>query len=194
MKNKITRIIFYDLETTGVDPKNDEIIEIGAKDNLGNVFDKLINPNREVSQKITELTGISNEKLKYRNNMERSYEKINEWFDFEKKNKNVETYLIAHNGDNFDYKFLSKHFKIKCKSIDTLTLFRKLLPYRPSHSIKSLCELYEIDCSKHHRALEDVIILEKLFNKAVKLYCVVNNVNDINDVNIDEIYNYTYNT
>ena len=70
---------------------------------------------------------------------------------------------------SFDYKFLSKHFNIKCKSIDTLTLFRKLLPYRSSHSIKSLCELYEIDCSKHHRALEDVIILEQLFNKAYSI-------------------------
>ena len=192
MTNKITRIIFYDLETTGIDPKNDEIIEIGAKDNFGNVFDKLINPNRDVSKKITELTGISNSQLKYRNNMERSYKKINEWLDNKKNNKNVETYLVAHNGDKFDYKFLSKHFQIKCKCIDTLTLFRKLLPYRSSHSIKALCELYEIDCSKHHRALEDVIILQKLFNKAVKLYCVVNDVNNISEVDISDIYNYIY--
>ena len=191
MKKKTTRIIFYDLETTGVDPKVDDIIEIGAKDNFGNTFDKLINPDKEISDKIKELTGISNEKLKYRNNMERSYEKIDEWFDFEKKNKSVETYLIAHNGDNFDYKFLSKHFNIKCKSIDTLTLFRKLLPYRSSHSIKALCELYEIDCSKHHRALEDVIILEQLFNKAIQLYCIIQET-EIENVTIEEIYKYVY--
>ena len=30
-----------------------------------------------------------------------------------------------------------------------------------------LCNIYNIDCSKHHRALEDVIILEKLFIKAL---------------------------
>ena len=41
---KPNRLIFYDLETTGVDTKNDSIIEIGAKDNLGNTFSKLINP------------------------------------------------------------------------------------------------------------------------------------------------------
>ena len=28
----LNRLIFYDLETTGFDPKTDEIIEIGAKD------------------------------------------------------------------------------------------------------------------------------------------------------------------
>ena len=34
----MNRIIFYDLETTGLDISNDEIIEIGAKDNFGNTY------------------------------------------------------------------------------------------------------------------------------------------------------------
>ena len=163
-------MIFYDLETTGVNPESDEIIEIGAKDNYGNIFEKLINPKKEIPDKIELLTGISNKKIKYRNDIERSYDLINNWFDFDKKNKNYkEVYLIAHNGDNFDYKFISKHFNIKCKCIDTLTLYRKLLPCQRSHSIKTLCEIYNIDCSKHHRALEDVIILEKLYYKAFRI-------------------------
>ena len=187
---KPNRLIFYDLETTGINPENDEIIEIGAKDNFGNIFEKLIKPNKEIPDKIELLTGISNKKVKYRNNIERSYELINNWFDFDNNQKIFnEIYLIAHNGDNFDYKFLSKHFNIKCKSIDTLILFRKLLPYRSSHSIKALCELYKIDCSKHHRALEDVIILEQLFHKAVELYCIIQ---ETENVTIEEIYKYVY--
>ena len=57
------RIIFYDLETSGVETKNDKIIEIGAKDNLGNSLSKLINPKIEISPKIEQLTGIKNSKL-----------------------------------------------------------------------------------------------------------------------------------
>tara|TARA_Y100000591_G_scaffold326873_1_gene350327 strand:- start:1016 stop:1573 length:558 start_codon:yes stop_codon:yes gene_type:complete len=182
---KKARIIFYDLETTGVDPENDEIIEIGAKDNYGNIYEKLINPNKEIPKKIEELTGITNNKIKYRNSLEQSYNNIEEWFNFD--NKNI--YLIAHNGDNFDYKFLSKYFDIKCKCIDTLILYRKLLPYQRSHSIKTLCETYNIDSSKHHRALEDVLILEKLYNKAKELYCIIFNKKKVTD---KQIYEYIY--
>ena len=189
----MNRIIFYDLETSGVDTKNDSIIEIGAKDNYGNTFNKLINPERIISSTIENLTGITNNKLKYRHTLEQSYELINNWFDFEKINKNYnEVYLIAHNGDRFDLKFMERHFNIKCKSIDTLTLFRKLLPNRNSHSIKTLCEIYKIDCSRHHRALDDVIILEKLFDKALELYSIKNDI-DIDKIKIKDIYDYTYN-
>ena len=86
---------------------------------------------------------------------------------------------------------MQKHFNIKCKSIDTLTLFRKLLPNKSSHSIKTLCEIYKIDCTKHHRALEDVIILEQLFYKALELYSIIYNI-DIDDICIEDIYNYLY--
>ena len=130
-------------------------------------------------------------RVKYRNNIERSYELINNWFDFDNNQKIFnEVYLIAHNGDNFDYKFMSKHFNIKYKCIDTLTLFRKLTPYQRSHSIKTLCETYNIDSSKHHRALEDVLILEKLYNKAKELYCIIFNKKKITE---KEIYEYIYN-
>ena len=188
---KPNRLIFYDLETTGLDSLNDEIIEIGAKDNYGNTFEKLINPNKIIPAKIELLTGISNDKIKYRNDIKRSYNLINGWFDFENVNKNYNNvYLIAHNGDNFDYKFMIKHFNIKNKCIDTLKLFRKLLPCQRSHSIKTLCEIYNIDCSKHHRALEDVIILEQLYYKALELYCITRNKKTVNE---DEIYNFIYN-
>jgi len=188
----MNRIIFYDLETSGVDTTNDSIIEIGAKDNLGNTFSKLINPEKTISSHIETLTGITNNKLKYRHTLEQSYDLINDWFDFEKKNKKYKnTYLVAHNGDKFDLKFMERHFNIKCKSIDTLTLFRKLLPNRNSHSIKTLCEIYKIDCSKHHRALEDVIILEQLYYKAIELYSIIYDV-DINQITIEDIYEYIY--
>ena len=56
----MSRIIFYDLETTGINPAKDTIIEIGARDNRGNEFNKLINPKQEISPYIENLTGITN--------------------------------------------------------------------------------------------------------------------------------------
>ena len=178
------RLIFYDLETTGL-KKEDNIIEIGAKDNKGNTFEKLINPECELSNFIENLTGIKKNKLLYRHTILQAKKQIENWFNFE----NEDIYLIAHNGDNFDIKFLLKTFDIKCKQIDTLKLFKKLIPNQQSHSIKILCNLYNIDCSKHHRALEDVIMLEQLFYKAIELYIIIHNKKKCT---IEDIYNYIY--
>ena len=48
----MTRIVYYDLETTGLSDENDEIIEIAGKDNCGNTFSKLVNPQCEISEKM----------------------------------------------------------------------------------------------------------------------------------------------
>jgi len=178
------RIIYYDLETTGLDSENDEIIEIAGKDNNGEIFSKLLKPSKEISDKIEEITGINNRKLKYRNTLEQNKDKINNWFDF----KNKGNYLIAHNGDRFDLKFLERTFDIKCYHLDSLKFFKKLLRQQ-SYSIKSLCELFNISTKGHHRALNDVLILEKLFMKGIETYKIKYN---LDNVSIDDIYNYTY--
>ena len=46
------RIIYYDLETTGLDSENDEIIEIAGKDNNGEIFSKLLKPSKEISERL----------------------------------------------------------------------------------------------------------------------------------------------
>jgi len=178
------RVIFYDLETTGLDSKNDRIIEIAGKDNSGSIFNKLINPEIEISNKIVEITGISNNLVKYRNTIEQNRNNIEDWFDFGNKNN----YLIAHNGDRFDLKFINNVFDVNSKHIDSLKFFRKLIKQH-SYSIKGLCELFNIDTRGHHRALNDVLILEKLFNKGMEVYKIKYN---LEEVSIEDIYNYTY--
>tara|TARA_B100001175_G_C19476254_1_gene624492 strand:+ start:329 stop:886 length:558 start_codon:yes stop_codon:yes gene_type:complete len=177
------RVIYYDLETTGLS-NNDRIIEIAGKDNNNIVFNKLINPDMEISDFISNLTGITNKKVKYRNTLERSKKIINDYFDF--GNKNV--YLISHNGDNFDLRFLNQHFDIKCRHIDNLKFFKKLLK-QPYNSLKYLCNLFKINTNNHHHAYDDVVMLESLFLKGVELFKIKYN---LEDVNMDMIYNYIY--
>lgn len=57
--------IVFDIETTGLNPKQDEIIEIGAvkivNHQVVDTFSELIRPNQKISSFITQLTGITNE-------------------------------------------------------------------------------------------------------------------------------------
>ena len=61
--------VVFDLETTGLNPLESKIIEIGAlkyKDNqLINNFSVLINPECDIPEIITNITGIDNETIKY---------------------------------------------------------------------------------------------------------------------------------
>ena len=57
-------IIAIDVETTGISPEKERIIEIGAfRPETGEVFRTLISPGRPLPEKITELTGITDEML-----------------------------------------------------------------------------------------------------------------------------------
>ena len=63
----VNSYVCIDLETTGLNPKMDKIIEIGAVKVIeGNVVDTFltyVNPGRKLEERITELTGISQEQV-----------------------------------------------------------------------------------------------------------------------------------
>ncbi|HJS28364.1 MAG TPA: 3'-5' exonuclease, partial [Anaerolineales bacterium] len=60
-------IVALDIETTGLDPERDEVIEIGAVRFRGNrvetEWETLLNPRRRIPPEITNLTGISTEMI-----------------------------------------------------------------------------------------------------------------------------------
>jgi DNA polymerase III epsilon subunit-like protein len=72
--------------------------------------------------------------------------------------------------------------------MDSMKFFRKLLCSN-NNSLKYLCKLFNIDTKNHHRAYDDVIMLEKLFLKGIEIFKLRYN---LNEVDIDMIYKYIY--
>ena len=118
--------VVFDLETTGLNSSNDEIIEIGAIKFLEGfpeeVFHTYIKPTRKISKRITNINGITNEMVEEAPSIEEVLPKFIEFVE--------DKVLIAHNAP-FDMKFILENLyrygykKLKNKVIDTLKLSRQ---------------------------------------------------------------------
>lgn len=156
--------VVLDLETTGLSPSYDEIIEIGAlkvSNNVQEEFQTLVKPNRMVSYFITDLTGISNDMLKNAPSIHTVLPSLRSFIG------NLP--IVAHNA-HFDINFLYDNFQkagftFSNDFIDTLRISRKLFPDQPRHTLNHICAHLSIRQSNAHRALSDVITTHTIFNK-----------------------------
>lgn len=147
-------IVAIDLETTGIDPAAERIIEIGAfKPESGEIFRSFISPKRPLPARITELTGITEDML---SGAPEEAETLMQLLDF----LGEDTVLLGHNIP-FDHSFLAAAGE-RCgialpefSGIDTLRIARVLLPELPSKSLESLCRYFSITNERAHRAFED---------------------------------------
>lgn len=153
-----------DLETTGLEPKKDRIIEIGAvkvrNGRAAEEFQALVNPGRLLDEKICVLTGISNEMLAEAPEIGEVIGRLLEFIG--------EDILVGHR-ILFDYSFVKKaavnhSLVFEKKGIDTLKLSRKLLPELESRSLESVCRYYGIE-HKAHRALGDARASSDLYQR-----------------------------
>ena len=155
--------VAFDVETTGLDPEQNEIIEIGAlKVREGKVYERfmeLIRPKEQISQPTTNLTGITNDMVAGARTAEQV---IPEFLQFCK-----EDVLIGHN-ILFDYSFMKvgaagcgKTFERY--GIDTLKIARKVHQELESKSLENLCAYYHIENKSAHRAYHDALATAKLY-------------------------------
>lgn len=123
-----------DLEMTGLHPKNDAILEVGAaKIRNGEVTDTMdifVNPGRKITQEITELTGITDEMVKEGLSPAAAFHKTAEFIG--------DDILVGHN-IIFDYSFLKQQavnekVPFEKKAVDTLKAARKCM-LRPEKSL-----------------------------------------------------------
>ncbi len=165
----IQTYVSIDLETTGLNPKTDKIIEIGARKvingSVTDTFETLVNPGRKLEERIVELTGITQGMLCDAPYLDDVFSKLLEFLE--------DLPLLGHSV-LFDYSFLKKaavdrKLFFPKKGIDTLKLARKYLPTLEHRSLDYLCEYYGLE-HHAHRALADATATMALYHKLGELF------------------------
>lgn len=159
------RAIFYDTETTGIKIDKDRIVEIAAYDpEKDKSFVRLVNPGCKIPLEATAIHKISDEMVA----SEPDFGVIGkEFLEF----CEGDVVLVAHNNDNFDSHFLRNEFgrygieMPSFKFMDTLKWARRYRPDLPRHTLQFLREIYGIEANNAHRALDDVVVLHKVFKE-----------------------------
>lgn len=173
------RTIYFDLETTGLNPYYDNIIEYSfVKEDPQDLtyISELVNPLVKFENKITQITGIHPDELDDKPSINYYLPEIMHYIN---KERNV--YLIAHNCDSFDklfiintiknYNMLNPKNKISyehLKFIDTIHLAKKVLPQIKNYSLKNLANYFNIK-NGTHRALSDTICLREIYHELLKI-------------------------
>lgn len=155
--------IAVDIETTGLKPGRDEIIEIGAvkyeEGKIISTFSSFIKPNVSLPERIVSLTGITDDMLF---NAKEESTVMADFLDF------AEGEVILGHNVLFDFSFLKTAAKkigrtFERKGIDTLRLARALHPEFPNKTLDYMCEQYGIVREKKHRAFDDAIAAARLY-------------------------------
>lgn len=161
--------VVVDIETTGLSYiSGDKITEIGAvriKD--GKIIDKfqtLINPEQEISEEITSLTGINDEMVKDAPTFDKV---ISDFYKY------CDGYTIVAHNIEFDYKFIKflaskAGYIFKNKGIDTYALSKETLPRLKNHKLNTVCGYFGIEFL-HHRALSDAHATAKMLLKLAEV-------------------------
>lgn len=161
-----TSFVAFDLETTGLDCKLCDIIEVGAvKVADGSVIDSfssLANVGYELDPFITNLTGISNKMLVDAPTIDNV---INRFSNFA-----GESILLAHNA-SFDMNFMYIAYeRILAKTltndyIDTLSIAKRAFPEMKHKRLQDLCGALGVENGCEHRALTDVLATVECYKR-----------------------------
>lgn len=167
-QEKTKAYVIIDLETTGLDPINDRIIEIGAI-RIGKEikeYSTIIRQEMKIPEKIRDLTGISEEDIKKGKDEKRA---INELLLFI-----GEDTLVGYN-INFDIKFINEALKrqekpkVKNMTYDVMKYVKNDKLFLKNYKLEMVVKEYGINEKVPHRALEDARITQKLIGKLEKL-------------------------
>ena len=160
--------VFLDTETTGLSFKDGhKIVEIACIETndlipTGNIFHKLINPQRNMPNEAFKVHGFSDDFLK---DKETFNQIADEFINFIKGKK-----IIIHNA-SFDLSFLDGELNLLKKNkidkklvIDSLEIARNKYP-GASNSLDALCKKFNVDLSRRtkHNALLDCELLREVY-------------------------------
>lgn len=174
--------VIFDLETTGISPNYDEVIEISAlKVKGGEVVDEfntLVNPGRKIPFGATKVNGITNAMVAEAPAFSHA---LAEFLDFAEG-----LVLVGHNIARFDMKFIWRDAEQyfgeipQNNYVDTLQVARKHLPKMDHHRLVDLAEYYGISSEGAHRALNDCYMNQKVYE------CMVSEMREAQKKRVEE--------
>ena len=158
--------IFLDIETTGLNPESDEIIEIGAlavrRGEIVDRFHTLLNPGRKLPLQIVALTGLTDDMLRDAPALPGEAEKLWSFMGGSP--------VFGHN-ISFDINFLQQktgHLLLN-PSFDTLDLVQVVLPGAESYRLETVRQILGVGSAVSHRALDDAEAAWETFKKCIEL-------------------------
>ncbi len=171
---KDNKFVVFDLETTGlnssaVSGNMDAILEIGAyKIEGGEItecFSTFVNPERELSEEIINLTGITEEMIAGAPSCDSVMPDFFKFCDG--------CILVGHNVAGFDFKFVDHYcakigYILERKLIDTIPLSQELLLGLSNYKLNTVAAKFNITFN-HHRATDDALATAKIFIELIKI-------------------------
>lgn len=164
--------VILDLETTGLDPTWDSIIEFAGVRYVDGHPDAelstLINPETEIDEYIEELTGITNEMVSSAPTLSEILPEIRDFIG--------SSTIIAHNA-NFDINFLYDAYMaifgapLSNDFVDTMRLSRRLYPDYSHHRLHDLIARFDVGQVVAHRAMGDVQQTEACYERMHSDFC-----------------------
>lgn len=163
--NMVNSYVAVDLETTGLNPKQDKIIEIGAVRVLDGEIEEtrtyMVDPRRELEERITGLTGIKDQDLAGAPGIETVIGPVLEFCS--------DLPLLGHQ-IIFDYSFLKRAavnqgMSFEKDGIDTLKLCRRFMPEEEKKNLSLACRYFGIVHGREHRAFEDALAAHLLYQE-----------------------------
>lgn len=170
LKDYVADYTVFDLETTGIRPDYDSIIEISAvkvvNGKVTDTFSSLINPGRRIPYGATAVNGISDEMVANKPELDIVFPKFVEFIG--------EDVLVGHNIHSFDMKFIWRAAEelfgqtVSNDYIDTLPMARRCLPQLSHHKLVDISSYYRISTAGAHRALNDCMMNQQCFELMTK--------------------------
>lgn len=176
-------IIAFDLETTGLSPTENRIIEIGAvrikNREIVEEFSTFVDPEIPIPEKITEITHITDDMV---SGAPKEEEAVRKFIEFAGSGV-----LCAHNAD-FDTSFIRAAcqrlgIEYKFTYFDSLALSRAALPHLKNHKLDTVAKEYKLGDFDHHRALDDTKTLAGIVLKIIENASKLGKVEKLGDLN-----------
>lgn len=165
LKDYVKNYTVFDLETTGIRPDYDSIIEISAvkvmDGSVTDTFSSLVNPGRRIPYGATVVNGISDEMVEDEPAIDIVFPQFIEFIG--------EDILVGHNIHSFDMKFIWRAAEelfgqtIGNNYVDTLPMARRSLPQLAHHKLVDIASYYGISVAGAHRALNDCMMNQQCF-------------------------------